>query len=205
MGSFSARMPSPQTTSWERGAKLVQNTDTSNQYLEHIREVHDPSLHLKTIEEELLGTMGKALGKQGEKILVAVRKMNNEKERYDRIISDLDSNLERTNFTSLPQRTQQELVNIILNYNRLQKEAMHARWELIVHRQAIGFIVNNHKSVTEKFPIPELWDLPHGCDAGDFASSNVAGNKTSNASKNEPVKRNFGDQLDWWQNIGRWK
>ena len=204
MGSFSVRMPSTQTTSWERGAKVVKNTDTSNQYLEHIRDMHDPSLHLKTIEEELLGTMGKALGKQGEKIIDAVRKMNTEKETYDRIILNLNSNIDRTDFNSLPRQTQQELASIILNYNRFQKEAMHARWELIVHRQAVGFIVNNHKTVTEKFPIPPVWDLPHGFETDDFVSNNITGKMTS-STISEPVKRNFGDQLDWWEQIGRWK
>lgn len=66
----------------ESGAKLVQNTTVENKYLEHIRDVHDPSQHLKTIEDELKGTIGKALGKQGQKILMYARLMDQEQKKY---------------------------------------------------------------------------------------------------------------------------
>jgi len=58
---------------------LVENTKVDNQYLEHIREVHDPSLQLKTLEDELKRTIGGALGKQGEKIVSSIRKMKKKK------------------------------------------------------------------------------------------------------------------------------
>ena len=71
--SYAATGPSTRLKSWESGARLVRNTTVeNNKYLEHIREVHDPSQHLKTIEDELKGTIGKALGKQGEKVLQAL-------------------------------------------------------------------------------------------------------------------------------------
>ena len=189
----------PQTTSWERGSHLVKNTDISNQYLEHIREVHDPSLHLKTIEEELLGTMGKALGKQGEKIKVALHKMKNEKESFDRIISELDSSNVISDLTSLPLSTRQELVTIISNYNKFRKEALHARWELIVHRQAVGFTVGNHHSVTDKFPIPEAWDLPKGFTSDLIRDSSSSAKKTVRSTYSESLKRNFDGEMNWWK------
>jgi len=53
------RIPGPASTSWERGAKLVKDVDkVSNRYLEAIRETHDPSFHIKTIEDELKETIG---------------------------------------------------------------------------------------------------------------------------------------------------
>lgn len=129
----SIKMPGPSTTTWERGAIAVKNTDVSNPYLEAIRDTHDPSLHLKTIEDELKGTIGKALGKQGDKIFHAVYRMNEEFKVYQ---EELDKNetIDHPNVQASAKR-----------YNELRKQAIHARWELMVHRQAAGFIVNNHR------------------------------------------------------------
>ena len=80
--SFTIKMPSSSSSSWERSAKKVKNVDTTNKYLEHIRDVHDPSQHLKTLEDELRGTMGRALGKQGEKILRSLQRVEEERVKY---------------------------------------------------------------------------------------------------------------------------
>jgi hypothetical protein len=52
-----------------------------------MRDLHDPSLHVKTIEDELKGTIGKALGRQGEKVLMYARRMHAERERYEELSS----------------------------------------------------------------------------------------------------------------------
>eukprot|EP00977_Amphora_coffeiformis_P003712 scaffold715_cov164-Amphora_coffeaeformis.AAC.9 len=78
-------------------------------------------------------------------------------------------------------------------YNEIRKQAIQARWELMVHRQAAGFIVNNHKYVMDHYPISEALPL----------STSEAAERTSEPSKSKPKKK-FGDQLDWWQKIGRW-
>lgn len=47
-------------TVWERQAKSIQNTDFENsKYLDTLRLTHDPSLHIKTIEDELKGKTNK--------------------------------------------------------------------------------------------------------------------------------------------------
>ena len=84
--------PSKSTSTWERGAIAVKNIDVTNPYLESIRDTHDPSLHLKTIEDELKGTIGKALGKQSEKILLQVRLMSTEYQNYMTLIEQHDNN-----------------------------------------------------------------------------------------------------------------
>eukprot|EP00542_Grammatophora_oceanica_P013228 CAMPEP_0194037692 /NCGR_PEP_ID=MMETSP0009_2-20130614/10020_1 /TAXON_ID=210454 /ORGANISM="Grammatophora oceanica, Strain CCMP 410" /LENGTH=211 /DNA_ID=CAMNT_0038679947 /DNA_START=148 /DNA_END=785 /DNA_ORIENTATION=- len=113
-----------------------------NQYLEHIRETHDPQLHIKTLEDELKGTIGKALGKQGEKVLYHMKCMAAERGRYEELVcskSDASS--------------KSKLVDVAKRHNMYREEAIKARWELLVHRQAVGFIVNNHEFVHKKFPI----------------------------------------------------
>eukprot|EP00559_Dactyliosolen_fragilissimus_P004915 CAMPEP_0184869470 /NCGR_PEP_ID=MMETSP0580-20130426/34184_1 /TAXON_ID=1118495 /ORGANISM="Dactyliosolen fragilissimus" /LENGTH=215 /DNA_ID=CAMNT_0027370973 /DNA_START=45 /DNA_END=689 /DNA_ORIENTATION=+ len=180
--------PSKASNTWERGAKLVKNTDVTNQYLEHIRDVHDPSLHLKTIEDELKGTIGKALGRQGQKILDALKSMQKEGDSYHNILRQTDSDIPCN-----------DAVNAKLNYhankyNDFRSQALKARWELLVHRQAVGFVVNNHKFVHEKFPIPEAIRTSFHDESDHKSSSNL---KSSTIQTLEPVKRNFGNQLHW--------
>jgi len=216
-GSFSINVPLPTTHSWERSAKLVKQTDTSNQYLEHIRDLHDPSMQLKTMEDELKGTMGKALGKQGDKVLNHLKKVHEQKQKYEMMMKEslilcstsedgevkhASDDMNAHDVSKLSETTKMEIVTTIQDHNRFREDAIQARWKLLVHRQAVGFITQNHRFVHEKFPIPEKLDMPNGI--GEYA---IDGNcKTKTAARNiEPVKRNFGDQLDWWERIGRWK
>ena len=179
--------PAEKLKSWESGAKIVKNTKVENQYLDHIRDMHDPSLHLKTLEDELKGTIGAALGKQGEKILSTLRLMEEEKQKYYELLEDHGPNC-RVAIESAKQ------------HNEYRQQCMKARWELIVHRQAVGFIVGNHKFVMEKFPIGDA--LPEDVveDAVDDATDDESTTKTDFTAK-----RKFGDQLDWWERVGRWK
>ena len=176
--SFSpGRAASSSSSVWERSAHRVKNTsvEKDNPYLDLIRDTHDPSLHLKTLEDELKGTIGKALGKQGEKIQYYVRLMQ-------QVFEDED-------FVENNKRARK--------FNEYRKQAIQARWELTVHRQAAGFLVNNHTYVMKHYPIPEA--LPESETDDDLSSvkQNTATSKTKT--------KQFGDQLDWWQRIGRWR
>lgn len=171
--------PTEKLKSWQSGARLVKNTKVESQYLDHIRDMHDPSLHLKTIEDELKGTIGKALGKQGEKVLRFMRMMEHERQQYTQLLES--------------EGTPSQLQAVAQKYNQHREQCIHARWELIVHRQAVGFTVGNHKFVLEKFPIADA--LPVDSERNDGSVS----------SETPHEKKRFGDQLDWWQRIGRWR
>jgi hypothetical protein len=128
----SASSSSTSTTpskSWENGARLVKNTKVENKYLEHIRDMHDPSLHFKTIEDELKGTIGMALGKQAGKVLVALKCMAQEYSQYEALLEEGGDPSSR------------KVVEVAKQYNEYRQQAHKNRWELIVHRQAVGFIV----------------------------------------------------------------
>lgn len=183
--SFSSASTSASSEkTWERSAKLVKNTDaTSNQYLDKIRsETVDPALQLKTIEDELCGAIGKALGKQGDKILNAIREMKDHELQYNQFMSE---------------ESFHEAIDFAHRYNDARERAIKARWELLVHRQAVGFTVGNHRYVHNAFRIPDPLpvELPN--------NERVQQMKQSEEAK--PKKEKFGDQLDWWQRIGRWK
>ena len=172
------------STTWERGAIAVKNVDVTNPYLESIRRTHDPALHLKTLEDELKGTIGQALGKQGQKILMWMKVMEQDKQTIE------------TMFQAGGRINVDALEKVILSHNDARNKAITARWELVVHRQAAGFIVNNHKFVHEMFRIGEKLSV------SDFESSNLSQESNEHIDKQ---KEKFGDQLDWWQRVGRWK
>eukprot|EP00816_Leptocylindrus_hargravesii_P007234 CAMPEP_0196802246 /NCGR_PEP_ID=MMETSP1362-20130617/1885_1 /TAXON_ID=163516 /ORGANISM="Leptocylindrus danicus, Strain CCMP1856" /LENGTH=232 /DNA_ID=CAMNT_0042173485 /DNA_START=159 /DNA_END=857 /DNA_ORIENTATION=- len=188
----SLKMPEPNKSAWERGAIAVKNIDVTNPYLESIRQTHDPAMHVKTIEDELKGTIGKALGKQGQKILMWVKVMQQERDQYDSL---LVQGVERTVITA------GKMDAIAKNYNSAREKAIKARWELVVHRQAAGFIVNNHKFVHEKFPIADALPLDHSFGLQETDTSRDG---TVQEQQKKKTKK-FGDQLDWWQRIGRWR
>ncbi len=182
-------------TAWQRTARSVKDTDVTNEYLEQIRETHDPSLHLKTLEEEVRGTMGKALGKQGAKITKALTKMMEERRYYDGLVQQQQQQHDPSSL---------ELEKCIQRHNQYRQEAITARWELMVHRQAVGFIVNNHTVVTEAFPIGDALPPPSLKLEEEGKSSNETLHKNQERT-NTNTKQKFGDQLEWWQGVGRWR
>ena len=178
----------PTNSTWERSAKRVKNTDLSDPYLDKIRaETVDPALQLKTIEDELCGAIGKALGKQGDKVLFAIRNMVEEYENYNNCIESRRFN---------------EALEFARRHNEARKRALKARWELLVHRQAVGFTVDNHTVVHETFPINGA--LPDSLDALEESHGLIDTPDDKSASENL-TKEKFPDQLDWWRTRGRWK
>ena len=180
---YSVKVPSKQLKSWESGAKLVQNTTVENKYLEHIREVHDPSQHLKTIEDELKGTIGQALGKQAQKVHMYAQLMDQERHKYEDLLQH-----ETPDVVQLQDHAQ--------THNQWRRDCLQARWELIVHRQAVGFTVGNHKFVMENFPVGEELPVDQEVDSD--------GTRVANTNKNNSKQTKSIDQLDWWSRIGRW-
>lgn len=189
--SNSPKAPTKAASSWERSAKLVKNTDVTNPYLDRVRaEVVDPALQLKTIEDELCGAIGKALGKQGEKVLMAIRQMKEEQARYLECIRG---------------RALEDALRSAQLHNDARKRAIKARWELLVHRQAVGFTVDNHRVVIETFPISEA-PLPEKMEE-ILAIVSLEDNKPmpEGSSAKKTPKKVWGDQLSWWQSVGRWR
>lgn len=194
---------------WERMAVAVKCTDkdTTNSYLDTIRATHDPSLHLKTVEDELKGTIGKALGRQGQKIMHAIRKMDKEllryfeliKEHNDKKFKDKPMKDEYSYFTN-----REDVIQAAKNYNEYRKQALQARWELTVHRQAVGFIVNNHNYVNEQYPIKAAIPIRE-IDLDQHQDRQKADFKKSDTNSNKSSMKTLRDQRDWWDSIGRWK
>lgn len=178
--SYTPTGPTDKGKTWERSARLVKNIDASNQYLEYIRAEHDPSTHIKTLEDELRGSIGQALGKQGEKVLRALRSMRDELEQYKELLDEYPMSSDI-------------VTEKAKKYNFYRKQAKKARWELTVQRQAAGFIVNNHKFVSKHYaigpPLPETEEEIEKFEDGDVKKESQV----------------HSGQLDWWQRVGRWR
>ena len=184
---------------WERMAVAVKYSEkeTNNTYLNTIRATHDPALELKTVEDELKGTIGKALGRQGHKILHVKQLMEKELERYNTLIKSHSS-------TDKNSKLHPDIINSANNYNEYRKQALQARWELTVQRQAAGFIVNNHNYVTEQYPIAEALPVRTEHDESGNSKNTAGTNLASSATEKDP-KVKFTDQLQWWERVGRWR
>ena len=48
-----------------------------------------------------------------------------------------------------------ELRAMAAEFNDLRKKAEYARWQLLIHRQALGFVHRNHIIVQEAYPLPK--------------------------------------------------
>ncbi|KAL3801001.1 hypothetical protein ACHAW5_000776 [Stephanodiscus triporus] len=181
--------PKPGST-WERGAKLVKDTDVTNPYLDRVRsEVVDPALQIKTIEDELCAAIGKALGKQGEKVQFALREMKEARAQY---------------LECIHAQAYEGAMESARHHNDARKRAIKARWELLVHRQAVGFTVDNHSVVHKTFPIGEA--LPEKMeDIRTTVSKDLGDSMNVDAVSDQPPKKAWGDQLSWWERVGRWK
>jgi hypothetical protein len=229
-GGDSVRSGPPETP-WQRGAVQVKNTDLRNPYLDAIRRTHDPIQHIRTVEEELKGTIGRALGKQGDKILLAVQCMEEQWHEYERLLSlrlehhqgrgvtATGSTSNSSTMTMLQDRNEDELLlhETVRRYNHYRDQALTARWELTVHRQAAGCIVGNHQYVMQAYPIGAELDVTttagHPQQPAISGTSNNSDATTAAAAVVQPPvppppqqkKKRFTDQLEWWQTIGRWK
>jgi hypothetical protein len=203
---------SSSSKSWERGAARVKDPlhkEQQNPYLREIRATHDPSLHLKSLEGELKGSTGQALGRQGRKVTTALRSMQDELRRYEELLKHVQNEGRHaiqggkaaSQDTKNPHMSQyrHQLQQSAKSFNELRQQAIQARWELLVHRQAVGFTVNNHSLVMETYPIPEA--LPTEFDK--LAVATEEGNNV--ASVPQPQPKQWTDQLDWWQRVGRWR
>jgi hypothetical protein len=213
----------PRTASWERGARRVKDTTNADSslggighipYVERIRESHDPTLHLKTLEDELKSTIGQALRRQADKIMYEVANMERQYESYVEILqvarrSTSPEHDYSPDSSEIPRirpspETRRRLDEVVERHNGHRSRALQARWELIVHRQAAGFLVNNHNVVTQTFPIKSA--LPEPCWEADSPGNELAVNVAEPESRRfDESEARIPDQLDWWQRIGRWR
>jgi hypothetical protein len=135
-------------------AERTNGGSHSDPYLQRVQStlVTDPVLHpVRSIEQEIQEIIGQALGKQGQKVTFALSRLQNCFQQYESCLMRYNKEKE---LRSPGDTARSELKQAIQTYNAQRQKAIQVRWELLVHRQAAGFIVKNHEYVTKFYPIP---------------------------------------------------
>jgi hypothetical protein len=137
--------------------------------------------------------------------------MEKELEKYHAVLQKQQQQ-QTANGTTGADTTAVLLEEIAAKYNELREHALKSRWELTVHRQAAGFIVNNYQDVDKYHPIGAKLTVDKSAvrvdGGGDGASASASSFGTDGSAAEaakKPAEKKFGDQLDWWQEIGRWR
>jgi hypothetical protein len=102
----------------------------------------------KELQDEIMGEMAQALGNTAGKLQAAIAEAEQAKDTVLEIEQQLRGEQKR-----------QQLEIGIAVYQEARAKAMRRRHNLLVHRQACGFKVNNHSTVYRYYPIPPKMTL----------------------------------------------
>jgi hypothetical protein len=118
---------------WTSLVRTLADAGHQSPYLDRLRARVDPSRAQDDLETEIRAEIAAALGRAEDKVNAALL-------RLELAGRDLDTAADGDR----RQRT--------ADFNALREEALHARWELLVHREAVGFRRNG--MLDELYPIP---------------------------------------------------
>lgn len=129
---------------WKSLVERLENRDDfESPYLDRLKARLGVAEISRSIEREILEEMAYALCRSSDKLNVALLEV------------DLARH-EATHAASVELRRAK-----VAQYHQRRREAMRARWEFIVHREALGLY--RHDIVDEEFPVPPVFreeDLP---------------------------------------------
>ena len=129
------------------------------------------------MEEELHGAVAESLGRSADKVKIAMEDCKRWAEEARRLEAEGLGGVEE----------------VLGRYNEARGRMERRRWELIVQRQACGFVIDNYEAIYKLFPIPDKMEV-----------GEVRGEVRRVEGKEGKEKKAMG-QLSWWQSIGRWK
>ncbi|QDG53597.1 hypothetical protein FIV42_23485 [Persicimonas caeni] len=119
---------------WKRLVERLKAEDFESTYLDRLDRRLSIAAGSNTLEKEIIEEMAYALTKSGDKINVALLELDVLRRDYDNASDPA------------------ERARLADGFNEKRREAMRARWELMVHREALGFL--RHDGIEEDFPIP---------------------------------------------------
>ena len=126
---------------WKKLVLELRSSDYKSPYLDRLRARFSASSQAD-LAREVLQEMASALGRAEAKVEAAIV-------RLDLGSRSIDAMLDRTD-RDAAWRT--ELNDRIGAFNREREVALQARWELLVHREALGF--RRNEELTTDYPIP---------------------------------------------------
>lgn len=119
---------------WKKLVRELRDEGFESPYLDRLRERLDVAAAQEQLEVEIVREMAQALGRAEEKVLVALL-------RLDVAARDIDRAADGA-----------ERGRLVLRYNEFRSEALAARHELLVHREAVG--IRRNQVLESLYPVP---------------------------------------------------
>jgi len=121
---------------WKRLVDQLTDEGYDSPYLDRLRQRLDVYQAQDELEKEILREMAAAVGRAEEKVLVALLELEVQGRRIDR----------------WEQEGRPVPAEEIQAFNAKRRVAKERLWELVIHREALGF--RNHRILEEFYPIP---------------------------------------------------
>lgn len=119
---------------WTSLVRSLLDTGHESPYLDRLRARLDPGRAQLELETEIRAEIAAALGRAEDKVNVALLRL----ELAQRRLATEPPGPERR--------------RLVAAFDALRDEALHARWELLVHREAVGF--RRNAILNELYPVP---------------------------------------------------
>jgi hypothetical protein len=120
---------------WTTLVRTLTDAGHESPYLDRLRARLDPARAQLDLETEIRAEIAAALGRAEDKVNVALLQL----ELAGRALDAAPPGPERRRLAAA--------------FNALRDEALQARWELLVHREAVGF--RRNAILNELYPIPD--------------------------------------------------
>jgi hypothetical protein len=119
---------------WKRLVRELTDSGYASPYLDRLRARLDVTLAFEALEQEIAREMASALGRAGDKVDYALLRL----EIAGRAVDDAIDAEERE--------------RAVERFNQVRREALTARHELRIHREAVG--IRRNRILEQIYPIP---------------------------------------------------
>jgi hypothetical protein len=121
-------------TTWKKLVRELTSEGYESPYLDRLRARLDLRVAFESLEKEIAREMASALGRAGEKVDVALLRLDVAGREVDAAGDD------------------RERRRAVERFNQLRREALRARHDLQIHREAIG--IRRNRILEQIYPIP---------------------------------------------------
>ena len=119
---------------WQTLVRELRDAGFESPYLDRLRARHDVAAAQEALEKEIVREMAQALGRAGEKVDVALLR------------------LELAGRELAAARDDAERARLVAAFNARREDALTARHELRIHREAVG--IRRNEMLDREYPIP---------------------------------------------------
>lgn len=127
-------MPSSSKPPWKSLVEDLKHHEQEDPYRERLARQFDTGADARSLQRELIGEMSSALKRAEDKLAAAI------------------SACERAGADALAARDPARRDEALAHYRENRAAALRARWELVIHRESLGFY--RHEDVDAHHPIP---------------------------------------------------